>query len=577
MEMAKNRLSRILALAALFVFFFQNAQAQYLWWNRAAVNGSRTGVVEAMPGKVSEALGRVDGRRYYAPSGKFFRGGSVYKVASDVIEAQSVMAASKEVVGYCPEGMIKSSPESGLTNWFIDRLMAYTGELAGKPVDVGIANFGGVRVDMPKGNVLLDDILSMFPFKNNLCYLELYGRDLRVIFEQMASVGFEIIGGARCEVKGRRLHSATIGGKPLEDGKLYSVATISFLLNGGDGYFIGRNAQNLVKFDKYVIDAILPYVRSLTAEGKNIEYHTDGRVSILDAPKKDPNLSKSLSSMPDAGRENNPLYTADGSEAKPPYSARRGRKLTILHLNDTHSHIDPLRSGLEIGMGGVIEQAAYIDSVRRADRGRNVLLLHAGDFSQGTSYFTKLGGDIEISLLNDMGFDAVALGNHEFDNGVEELTRRVKNLNMPVLCANYDFSEFELGSYVKPYVILRRGGRKIGVFGMLTDVSKVLERSIADKLHALDNNLTANKIAAYLKNVEHCDLVIALTHLGFSGEAYTDADLIKSTRNIDLVIGGHSHTFLTDLKWIRNLDGRRVPVIQDGCWGLYVGNLGYDL
>ena len=130
------------------------------------------------------------------------------------------------------------------------------------------------------------------------------------------------------------------------------------------------------------------------------------------------------------------------------------RTLTIIHLNDLHSHVDPERAGEFKGHGGAIENAMYIDSVRNADGARNTLLLLAGDFSQGTSYFPELGGDIEIDVMNATGYDAVAIGNHEFDNGIDELARRVRNLNVPVVCANYDFSGSALEGLVKPYVIL---------------------------------------------------------------------------------------------------------------------------
>ena len=138
--------------------------------------------------------------------------------------------------------------------------------------------------------------------------------------------------------------------------------------------------------------------------------------------------------------------------------ARPAQELTILHLNDTHSHIEPERHGNRIGYGGVIEQAAYIDSVRCADGKNNVLLLHAGDFSQGSSYFRQLRGDVEVDVINAMKFDAVCLGNHEFDNGIDELARRLGNLEVPVVCANYDFSATTLADYIKPYVILEKAG-----------------------------------------------------------------------------------------------------------------------
>lgn len=248
--------------------------------------------------------------------------------------------------------------------------------------------------------------------------------------------------------------------------------------------------------------------------------------------------------------------------------------LVILHVNDTHSHEEPLRDGgTQGGMGGVIERAAYVDSVRTAVGKKNVLLLHAGDFSQGTSYFTELGGDIEIDLINAMKYDVVTLGNHEFDNGIDELARRLGNLRCPVVCANYDFSELVLGKYVKPYAIVRKGGMKIGVIGLLTDVTRVVKRSIADKMKRFDDIEVANKWADYLKNEEHCDMVIALTHIGFDSVGMNDPALVAGTRNIDLVVGGHSHTFLTDAEYRANLDGRPVPIVQDGCWGLFVGQV----
>ena len=236
--------------------------------------------------------------------------------------------------------------------------------------------------------------------------------------------------------------------------------------------------------------------------------------------------------------------------------AGRSNRLVILHVNDTHSHFEPIRAGSDSLRGGVIERAAYIDSVRSAAGEENVLLVHAGDFSQGTSYFTQLHGDLEIDVINDMRYDVITLGNHEFDNGPEELARRLAKLNCPVVCANYDFSSFEMGKYVKPYVILEKGGKKIGVFGMLTNILKVVDRSVSDRLPKFDDVEVATKWADYLKNEEKCDLVIALTHMGYDISDFDDIDLVQATRNIDLVIGGHSHTFLEKMEYAKNLDGK---------------------
>lgn len=245
------------------------------------------------------------------------------------------------------------------------------------------------------------------------------------------------------------------------------------------------------------------------------------------------------------------------------------KKLTIIHLNDTHSHLEPERTGDDAGRGGVIERAAYRDSVIRAEGRRNVLMLHAGDFNQGTSYFSVLGGDLEVELINALRYDCITLGNHEFDNGIEDLTRRVKRIKCPVVVANYDFSPFELGRYVKPYAIVRKAGLKIGIIGLLPDISSLVAGETARKLQAFDRTEVVNKWAAYLKEKKHCDIVIALTHIGYGD----DKHLARETRNVDLIVGGHSHTFLKKPYLGTNLDGWTVPVVQNGCWGLNVGNL----
>ena len=254
-------------------------------------------------------------------------------------------------------------------------------------------------------------------------------------------------------------------------------------------------------------------------------------------------------------------------------SGASAQKLTIMHFNDTHSHLEPERAGKSAGRGGVIERAALVDSVHNAVRRRNFLLLHAGDFNQGTSYYTTLGGMLEVGLVNALGYDVITLGNHEFDDGIEHLGRRLAGLKCPVVCSNYDFSQFELGKYVKPYVVLKRGGMRIGIFGMLTDITKVVERTIADRLPKFDDVETADRWASYLKNEKKCDIVIALTHLGIENEDFMDQDLVRATRNIDLVVGGHSHTFIKDIVYENNIDGKPVPIVQNGCWGLDTAEL----
>ena len=245
-----------------------------------------------------------------------------------------------------------------------------------------------------------------------------------------------------------------------------------------------------------------------------------------------------------------------------------GSRLVILHCNDTHSHLDPERDGT----GGIIERAAYVDSVRARRGAKNVLLLHAGDFDQGTSYFTLLNGDLEIELINALGYDCVTLGNHEFDNGLEELGRRFASIHCPVVCANYDFTPFEAGKYITPYTIVRKAGINIGIIGLLCDISSCVSRETADRIPYLGpDDEVANKWAKYLKEEALCDKVILLTHIGYE----EDVALAPKLHGVDLIVGGHSHTFLDAPTVCKDADGKPLPVITDGCWGLEMGEFSF--
>ena len=254
--------------------------------------------------------------------------------------------------------------------------------------------------------------------------------------------------------------------------------------------------------------------------------------------------------------------------------------LVILHTNDTHSHFEPVRDEEYPGMGGIIERAAYLDSVRVAEGPENVLLLHAGDFSQGTTYFSELGGNLEVQALNVMKYDVVTLGNHEFDNGLEDLGRRLSSLEMPVVVCNYDFSPFEAGKYIKPYVIVEKTGLKIGVIGVLCDLKSMVAGDIAERVPEFPMVETVQKYADLLKVDEGCDLVIALTHIGYEEHTpgdITDPILCSKTRNLDLIVGGHSHTFLEEMVYLPNVDGVPTPIVQDGCYGIFWGRIDYSL
>ena len=258
-------------------------------------------------------------------------------------------------------------------------------------------------------------------------------------------------------------------------------------------------------------------------------------------------------------------------------STLSAQDLTILHLNDTHSHIEPERLGEINGHGGIIEQAIYISEVRQEMGKKNVLLLHAGDFSQGTSYFTELKGQIEIDNLNAMGYDVVTIGNHEFDNGMSALAKRLEQLDCPVVCANYDFTGTPLADVIKPYTIVKKAGKKIGVIGVLTDVSTVVDKTLNAGLEFQNPIPIVQKHVDYLRNEKGCDLIICLTHLGDKGSkskgAIIDQDLVAGTTGVDIVVGGHAHTELDEMEVWKNAAGENVVYVTDGGWGLEVGRL----
>ena len=267
----------IAALFSLHVAFGQEYE-----WRVVPMDASRTGCTTPSADNVETAIGYFKGGKYVAPDGKVYgRNSIVAKTARAVLDAQPKMARVKEVIAYSTSAMEAHYPESALSNWFIDVLMEQTEKLAGKKVDMGITNFGGIRIDMPEGPVILDDMLSMFPFKNHLVYVEHKGSQIRKILEKMAAGRIEVLGGARITVEDGKLVSAEIGGKPIDDNKIYGLVTISFLLSGGDGLSLAENAVSVTEYkDVMIIDAVLEHVRAETAAGRPISGQEDGRVVI---------------------------------------------------------------------------------------------------------------------------------------------------------------------------------------------------------------------------------------------------------------------------------------------------------
>ncbi len=250
-------------------------------------------------------------------------------------------------------------------------------------------------------------------------------------------------------------------------------------------------------------------------------------------------------------------------------------KLTILHTNDMHSHIHPFTSGRNKGLGGMAQRAALIKQIREQEE--HVLLLDAGDVFQGTPYFNFYGGELEFKLMSEMKYDAATLGNHDFDNGLDGLQKQLPHANFPFLIANYDFSDTILKNTFKPYKIFRKGNLKIGVFGIGIELEGLVPKKLYQNTVYHDPIEKANYYASFLKKNQKCDLVICLSHLGFKYKSnkLSDMKFAQQTHNIDLIIGGHTHTFLKKPVSQLNLDREKVLINQVGWAGINIGKIDF--
>lgn len=263
------------------------------------------------------------------------------------------------------------------------------------------------------------------------------------------------------------------------------------------------------------------------------------------------------------------------------FASASTRHLTILHTNDVHSHIDPfpITDPRNPNMGGVARRAALIENIRLENP--NVLLLDAGDIFQGTPYFNYYGGEIEFKLMSMMKYDAATLGNHDFDNGIEGFYSQLPNANFDFVSANYDFSKTNLAGLVKPYKIFNKGGIKVGVFGLGIELAGLVDPLLYKETVYLDPIEITQDTVKQLKEVEKCDIIIALSHLGYKytndEQKISDVKLAALTKDIDLIIGGHTHTFLKKPTIIQNSAGKEVLVNQTGCFGLNLGRIDFYL
>lgn len=252
------------------------------------------------------------------------------------------------------------------------------------------------------------------------------------------------------------------------------------------------------------------------------------------------------------------------------------KTLTIYHTNDTHSTVMPLSPNLadtlRAGRGGFVRRIEMLKEARREDK--DLLLFDSGDFSQGSPYYTIYKGDVEVGLMNRMEYDAATIGNHEFDFGLDNMARLFRQANFPIVCSNYDFTGTSVEGLVKPYIVLKRKGVKIGVFGICARLKGLVDDKNFPGVRFIDPARKAQEMVDLLRKEKKCDLVICLSHLGWmDGEAEADNNVFKSVKGLDLILGGHSHTYMERLEYVDCNDGSHIPDDQNGKHGIFIGKL----
>ena len=259
--------------------------------------------------------------------------------------------------------------------------------------------------------------------------------------------------------------------------------------------------------------------------------------------------------------------------------AKNHKQLVILHTNDTHSCIMPLNENLDnkdlAGRGGFLRRINMIKEERKQNP--DLLLFDSGDFCQGSGYYTIFKGEVEIGLMNQMGYECTTIGNHEFDFGMENMAKLFKMANFPIVCSNYDCTGTVLEGLVKPYITIKRSGLKIGVFALSPKLKGLVFDGNCEGITYPDPAETAQKYIDILRKQEKCDIVICISHLGWAISDYPDQEFLRQTEGCDLVLGGHTHTYMPTLEYAPDKNGKMIPVDQNGKHGAFVGKLILDL
>lgn len=454
----------------------------------------------------------------------------------------SVDSIVKPILGKSRIVMTSGRPESTLSNWAADAICEDARRYFGKKADMGLVNVGGLRNNMPEGTVRVGDIMLISPFQNFLTMVQLRGDALLELMQNIASVGGE---GVSSQVRmvldsHGNLQSVTLSGKEIEPDKVYRICTIDYLAEGNDRMVALKKAVSKKVLKTTFRDALMG---NIMRHGV-ITSQLDGRIRI----QKDPEEQV--------------------------VEKHESRQLLVVHTNDTHSCIDPISPNYgdttQADKGGYMRRATLVSQLRQ-DNPQGFLLLDNGDFSQGSVYYNLFRGEVEVKLMNQMKYDAATIGNHEFDYGLENMARLFQMAQFPIVCCNYDFTGTPVQGLTKPYIIIERAGVKVGILGVAPQLDGLVSHANYGDTRYTDPVSAAQPIVDFLRNVEKVDVVICMSHLGWLEDG--DIRFVAQTRGIDLVLGGHSHTYFDEPRYVPNLDGKKIPVNQMGKNARFVGTL----
>lgn len=463
-----------------------------------------------------------------------------------LIEVFNVLAPYKSGVDSIMVPMLGESqvpmqayrPESPLSNWAADVMVWAGRKYYGRRVDMGLVNIGGLRNNMPQGIVRRGDILLISPFNNRLALVEMKGRDLLELMQNIIAVGGEgVSAGVRISPEG-----ITLNGRTIRENATYIISTLDYLAEGNDKMVAMKKGRRLPLPRKLAqapltSDCMMEYIR----EHGTITSRVEGRIV---------------------------LPTAEKAEPRP-----EPRKLFVVHTNDTHSCIEPISPNspdtAQADKAGYARRAVLLDNLRKEHP--DMLLLDGGDFSQGSVYYNLYKGEVEVKLMNTMHYDAATIGNHEFDFGLENMARLFRLARFPLVCCNYDFTGTPVEGLVKPYIIVERAGMRIGILGVGPQLEGLVSASSYGATRFVDPVKAAQPVVDHLRSTEKVDVVICLSHLGWLDDG--DKSFISRMRGLDLVVGAHTHTYFDAPRYVTDLDGRQVPVNQMGKNARFVGTV----